>query len=132
MATDDTPVHTSLVRSFTQADFDAFARLSGDDNAIHVDAAYAAANTHFGRPVAHGMLLFTVLQGLLRQLAPEAQLANTKLMFPAPTYTDDEVEFTVSIDEEPSAPRHAYFKAHRLDDGVITCEGAAELREGQG
>ena len=46
---------------FTQRQFDEYARLSGDDNPIHVDAAFAAG-TRFGRTVAHGMFLFSVLQ----------------------------------------------------------------------
>ena len=37
--------------------FDRFARLSGDDNPIHVDPAFSA-RTRFGRTVAHGMLLY--------------------------------------------------------------------------
>jgi acyl dehydratase len=49
----------SEVKTFTQAEFDAFARLSGDDNPIHVDPEFSA-RTRFGRTVAHGMLLYGV------------------------------------------------------------------------
>jgi len=43
-----------------------FARLSGDTNPLHVDAAYAAG-TPFGKPIAHGMIagaLFSRLIGV--------------------------------------------------------------------
>ena len=44
----------TLRRRFSQADFDRFARLSGDDNPIHVDPRFAA-RTRFGRTVAHAL-----------------------------------------------------------------------------
>ena len=46
--------------SFTQAQFDRFAALSGDDNPIHVDPQFAA-RTRFGRTVAHGMFLLSLI-----------------------------------------------------------------------
>jgi 3-hydroxybutyryl-CoA dehydratase len=43
-------------RKLTQADFQAFAALTGDAHPIHYDEAYAARSS-FGRCVAHGLLL---------------------------------------------------------------------------
>lgn len=45
----------------------AYAALSGDHNPIHEDAEYAA-NTRFGRPVAHGMLVAGYVQTALTTL----------------------------------------------------------------
>jgi acyl dehydratase len=73
-----------LERVLTQSDFDAFAELSGDDNPIHVDEDFSA-RTRFGRTVAHGMLLGTVLRGMLERLVPGGRQVAQKLMFPAPT-----------------------------------------------
>ncbi|NDJ34144.1 MAG: hypothetical protein GYB64_05715, partial [Chloroflexi bacterium] len=47
-------------RTFTQADFDLFAELSGDDNPIHVDPTFSA-RTRFGRTAAHGMMLYSMV-----------------------------------------------------------------------
>ena len=58
-----------LDRVLTQADFDVFAELSGDDNPIHVDEKFSA-KTRFGRTVSHGMLLAAILRGLLDRLVP--------------------------------------------------------------
>ena len=59
-------------RSVTQADFDRFAQLSGDDNPIHVDAVFSAG-TRWKRTLCHGMLLYgivlLVLAFRLRKLA---------------------------------------------------------------
>lgn len=77
-----------------QAEFDAFARLSGDDNPIHTDPAFAAA-TRFGRTVAHGMLIWSRLDALLARAAPGARLEAAALMFPAPAYAGEPLTLTV-------------------------------------
>jgi acyl dehydratase len=81
----------------TQAAFDAFARLSGDDNPIHTDPAFAAA-TRFGRTVAHGMLIWTRLDALLARVAPGARVVEQSLMFPAPAFADEALTLTVAPD----------------------------------
>ena len=45
------------VRTVTEADVAEFARISGDDNALHLDEAFSA-RTRFGGRVAHGALSF--------------------------------------------------------------------------
>lgn len=74
--------------TFSQTDFDRFAALSGDDNPIHVDAAYAA-RTRFKRPVAHGMFLFSHLCTALYSCQPEAALHSQTMTFAAPTYAGE-------------------------------------------
>jgi len=53
----------------TQRDFDRFAELSGDDNPIHVDPAFAA-RTRFQKPVAQGMLLYGLICRAIGLLLP--------------------------------------------------------------
>lgn len=80
---------------FTQRQFDEYARLSGDDNPIHVDAAFAAG-TRFRRTVAHGMYLFSVLQAAIAQALDEpVRLASQELVFTAPTFTGDPLVMTL-------------------------------------
>lgn len=83
----------------TQADFNRFADLSGDHNPIHVDPAYSAA-TRFGATVSHGMLLFSVLRGLIHAHYPGAKLESQDLKFPAPAYADEPLTATLT----PQAP----------------------------
>ncbi|MFN3643237.1 MAG: MaoC family dehydratase [Gemmobacter sp.] len=80
----------------TQAEFDAFARLSGDANPIHTDPAFAAAS-RFGRTVSHGMLIWTRLAALLARAAPGARIVAHDLRFPAPTHAGDAVTLTVAV-----------------------------------
>ncbi len=86
-------------RVLLQSDFDRFARLSGDDNPIHCDPAFAA-KSHFGATVAHGMLLYACICKALAELIPgpgAVQLEQT-LMFPNPTFVDDSIAVRLVVE----------------------------------
>ena len=53
----------SLGRTVTEADIVNFAGLSGDFNPVHIDHEFART-TPFRRPIAHGLLVFSVGSGL--------------------------------------------------------------------
>ena len=53
----------SLGRTITETDVVQFAGLSGDFNPIHVDHEFARS-TPFRRPIAHGLLVFSIASGL--------------------------------------------------------------------
>lgn len=80
----------------TQFDFDRFARLSGDDNPIHVDHEYAA-NTKFGRTVAHGMLLYSAISKCLSEQFPANIHFSVNLKFPQPTFASQQLSITQKI-----------------------------------
>jgi acyl dehydratase len=115
-----------LEKVFTQADFDAFAELSGDDNPIHVDEAFSS-KTRFGRTVSHGMLLGTILRGMLDRLVPGARQVEQKLMFPSPTYAGDAMRFAVIRKSDDGRHVVVEVSCERIEDGVITCAGEATL-----
>ena len=83
-------------RVFTQEDFNLFARLSGDDNPIHVDPDFAA-NTKFGATVAHGMLLYGIICGVLNEAFPGSAQIDQRMMFTAPTFTGEEITTTIEV-----------------------------------
>jgi len=116
----------SIVKVFRQADFDNFARLSGDNNPIHTDPDFSA-NTRFGRTVAHGLLLCSVLRGLIDRLIPGQRLSEQSMMFPAPTYTDEPMNFTVTVTGNDTDRPELKLEVKRLDDGVVTCQGHARM-----
>lgn len=119
---------SSIVREFSQADFDGFARLSGDNNPIHTDPDFCA-DTRFGRTVAHGLLLFSVLRGLIDKLLPGGRLSEQSLMFPAPTYANEPMHFSVRFSSggETDANVGIEMEVKRVEDGVITCQGHARM-----
>jgi acyl dehydratase len=53
-------------RTVTEADVVTFAGLSGDFNQIHIDADYAGKGP-FGQRVAHGLLVLSIVSGLVVQ-----------------------------------------------------------------
>lgn len=116
----------SIERSFSQADFDLFARLSGDSNPIHVDTAFAA-RTRFGRTVAHGLLLCSVLRGLIEQLVPGGQLQDQKVMFPAPTFAGEQMCFTITMTDAGDSGSNVRLEVLRVADGTVTCQGHGKV-----
>jgi acyl dehydratase len=103
---------------FTQSDFDTFARLSGDDNPIHVDPEFSA-RTRFGRTVAHGMLLFGVMDAATARIAADRPLLAQELTFTAPTFTED--TYTLSLQDTGPAVEQTIATA----DGIVTSRGIA-------
>ena len=77
-------------RRVTQADIDAFARLSGDRQWIHVDVERARRESPFGTTVAHGNLTLSLIDGFRRELISQEGVAMginygwNKVRFPAP------------------------------------------------
>lgn len=117
---------TSIVKVFRQADFDDFARLSGDNNPIHTDPDFCS-DTRFGRTVAHGLLLCSVLRGLIDRLVPGGRLSEQSVMFPAPTYANEPMSFAVTVTGKNIGQLELELQVKRMDDGVVTCQGHASV-----
>jgi acyl dehydratase len=114
----------------TQADFDRFAQISGDDNPIHVDPEFAA-RTRFGRTVAHGMFLSSILWSMMRRHLPDAGRQLSKnLMFPNPAFADEPLRFAARVEHSAAGHIILAVSAVRVADGAVTCEGQAEFETG--
>ncbi|MBZ4488386.1 MaoC family dehydratase [Microbacterium sp. cx-55] len=76
-------------REITQDEVDLFARVTGDHNPIHLDAAYAAS-TPFGTRIAHGLLTLSLVVPLMAEVfdVPDAGMGINyglnRVRFPAP------------------------------------------------
>ncbi|HUO71263.1 MAG TPA: MaoC family dehydratase [Solirubrobacteraceae bacterium] len=58
-------------RTVTQEDIDAFARITGDHQWIHVDVDRAQRESPFGTTIAHGNLTLSLIDGLREQLSAD-------------------------------------------------------------
>lgn len=85
-------------RVVTEADIVAFAAVSGDDNPVHLDAAFAAA-TPFKERIAHGMLTASYISAQIgtRLPGPGAIYVSQSLSFKRPVRIGDEVTTRVEI-----------------------------------
>jgi acyl dehydratase len=122
--------HVETFKScFTQADFDRFADLTGDDNPIHVDPEFSA-RTRFGKTVAHGMLLYsTICRGLSTKFpGPGFLQIKQDMMFQRPTCTNTEVTVKLEVINFQAARQLAELSTViGLPDGKRACEGSTTI-----
>ena len=93
-------------RTVTEADIVSFAGLSGDYNALHTDAEYAATTPHGGR-IAHGLLVLAIVSGLSTRL-PVMKcmertilgLANLQCRWRRPTRIGDTIHVVLEVAEK--------------------------------
>lgn len=112
----------SFDRTLPQADLDLFAKVSGDANPLHVDADAAAAGP-YGRPIAHGMLLYAIVWGAIHQALPDAVPRRVTLTWAAPVLVDDTVTVAITPQDTNGGIR---FRVVRTD-GTVCCEGQTRL-----
>ena len=89
-----------VTKTIEQSDIDAFARVTGDHNPVHVDEEFAKT-TRFGRRIAHGMLTASLISAVLANKLPgegSVYLGQT-LKFVAPVFPGDEVTARVTVKE---------------------------------
>lgn len=89
----------SLGRTITEADIVNFAGTSGDFNPIHIDHQFAAT-TPFRRPIAHGLLVFSVGSGLSLYSPPMRTLAFLEIRewhFRGPVFAGDTVRMLSKV-----------------------------------
>ena len=92
-------------REVTQQDIDDFARLSGDDQWIHVDVERAKKESPFGTTVAHGNLTLAMIDGLRRDLMESkgfklgVNYGWNKVRFPAPVPSGSRIRATAEVVE---------------------------------
>ena len=98
----------------------AFAEVSGDHNPIHLDDDFAA-NTRFGRRIAHGMLTAAFISGVLGNEMSERKVVylSQTLKFTAPVYIGDTVTTKSTV------------QRIREDKNIITLETVCSNQNGE-
>jgi acyl dehydratase len=88
----------TLSKAFSGSEVENFAKISLDDNPIHLNKEYAES-TVLGQPVVHGILVASLLSGLMGGKFPghgTVYLGQT-LKFMAPVYIGEEIEASVEV-----------------------------------
>jgi 3-hydroxybutyryl-CoA dehydratase len=117
-----------LVSQVTQADIEAFARISGDMNPVHLDADYAAT-TPFKGTIAHGMLTAAYVSAVFGtdMPGPGVIYVSQTLNFRAPVRAGDEVITSVVVVDLMPAKKRARFDCLCTVRGKTVLEGEAIL-----
>jgi acyl dehydratase len=90
-------------RQVTQDEIDAFARLSGDDQWIHVDVERAKTESPFGTTVAHGNLTLSMIDGLRKDLISSTgfklgvNYGWNRVRFPAPVPAGSKIRASAEV-----------------------------------
>jgi acyl dehydratase len=92
-------------REVTQREIDDFARLSGDDQWIHVDVERAEKESPFGTTIAHGNLTLSMIDGLRRDLISSTgfrlgvNYGWNRVRFPAPVPAGSRIRASAEVTE---------------------------------
>ena len=90
-------------REVTQEDINDFARLSGDDQWIHVDVERAKTESPFGTTIAHGNLTLSMIDGMRLGLVESTgfklgvNYGWNKVRFPAPVPAGSKVRASLEV-----------------------------------
>jgi 3-hydroxybutyryl-CoA dehydratase len=116
----------SLMKTVMDLDVVGFARLSGDDNPLHLCDVYAA-HTRFGQRIAHGLYTASLISAVLgtRLPGPGAIYRSQTLNFHAPVKIGDVVEVIVEVVELTPKGRTARLRCEALVDGKVVLDGEA-------
>lgn len=116
-----------ISRTITDGDIRQFAALTGDENPVHLDDAYAAG-TMFGGRIAHGMHAAGLISAVLgMQLpGPGAIYLEQSLRFRRPVRIGDTVTARVeAIEVIPDRRRARFATTCRTQDGELVVDGEA-------
>lgn len=110
----------------TQEMIDDFARLSGDQNWIHVDVERARRELPDGKTIAHGMLTFSLMSGIggeivqVRERGRGINYGSNKVRFTSPVQVGARICLERSL-----------VAFERMEGGVRLTYGNVMYREGQ-
>ena len=118
----------TLMRTVMDEDVVDFARISGDDNPIHLSERYAA-KTRFGQRIAHGLYTASLISAVLgtRLPGPGAVYRSQTLNFHAPVKIGDVVTVVVEVVELVPEGRKARLHCEALVDGQVVLDGEAAV-----
>ena len=121
----------SLERIVTQEGIGQYAEASGDFNPLHLDSQFAET-THYGRIVAHGMLVLAFISDMMSQSFGRRwpETGRLKVRFRAPVYPGDEVTASgevLRVSDEDGEVRVECAVRCRRQDGEEVINGEASV-----
>ncbi len=105
-----------------------FARITGDDNPLHVDEEFAK-KTQFGKRIAHGMLVASLISKVLGRDFPGAGTVYVSqfLKFRKPVYIGDTIKIHIEVKEKNQDKRRLLLLTNVIDGDREVINGEAEV-----
>lgn len=118
----------SYERTVTDGDIRRFADISGDDNPVHLDEAFAAGTMFKGR-IAHGMLAASFISTVVGTKLPGygCIYISQSLRFRAPVRIGDVVKTTATVLEVDVERKRVKMRTVCHVGDTLVVEGEAEL-----
>jgi 3-hydroxybutyryl-CoA dehydratase len=119
----------TFTKIISDEDITTFAKISGDENPVHVNDAYAKG-TMFGGRIAHGILVTGLISAVLGTVlpGPGAIYMSQQLRFLAPVRPGDEATARVKVTEWDSEKgRITLLTEVTNQDGATVITGEARL-----
>lgn len=116
-------------RFLSKADVLEFAKLSGDDNPIHVDEEFVREHTQFEKPIVHGVLLLAIISKVLGKDFPGygSVAVSISSRFVRPVPVDSEISVEVKIAEKIEKRKHIKARIYVYCEGKMALGGEAIL-----
>ena len=119
----------TLTKLVSDDDIKTFARVSGDDNPVHMDDDYAKGTMFEGR-IAHGMLVAGLISAVLgtKLPGPGAVYLSQQLRFLAPVRPGDHVTASAKVTEWDAAKGRVTLSTEvKNHESVAVISGEARL-----
>ena len=116
----------SLMKAVMDSDVVGFARLSGDDNPLHLCDIYAA-DTRFGQRIAHGMLSGSFISTVIgtKLPGPGAIYISQTMNFMAPVLIGETITAVATVSAIDATKRRVTLKTQCLNGDKVVIDGEA-------
>lgn len=118
----------SVSKKITSGDLERFAELTLDENPVHLSDT-AAAESVFGKRVAHGMYVASFISAVLgtRLPGPGTIYLGQDLRFHKPVFIGDTITARVTVKEAPKPTRYELETECINQDGDVVISGTARV-----
>ncbi len=105
-----------------------FARITGDNNPLHLDEEFAKKSI-FGKRIAHGMLVASLISKVLGHDFPGAGTVyvSQSLKFRKPVYVNDTVKIRIEVKNKNPERHRLFLSTTVMDYGKDVITGEAEI-----
>ena len=118
-----------FTKSFTAEEVALFAKISGDDNPIHLDVEYAEKSI-FKQRIAHGFLVGSLISAAIGKNLPGngTIYLNQNMKFLAPVLFSDTIVAHIEVLDFPKGSQVLLSTICRNQDQIIVIEGTALVK----